>query len=448
LRSSNIESQPGVPALEDNQEALSHYINSIRIIDTHEHVSSPKFAENTPLSIFDFIFGIYLRDDLASTGLKRNFWRSNLVKEEKWARLKQHLAKVRNTTYFHAFEIILQDLFDLEGSIFEIGWEAISSRLAESRVKGEEWYDYVLRDRGKIALCLIDKGQTTDFEIQLALTASPESVYVKESPEKSDYDLFKPVLRIDLFAHAFRHGATAAIAEKFNVLVRTFEEFEAFLHGLIPNLRKRGFVAIKSLLAYTSGLDHTDPDRDRAARAWRKGDDADDLEQRCFRDYVVWLLSELAAQGNLTFEIHTGMSCCGARYPQKAAPHELTRLIYSNPKTHYDIFHAGYPCIEQAAAIVKNFPNAFLNLNWLPVISFETARRYVGEVLDTVPMTKISWGGDGVLVEEAYAHAKLMRELLISVLSEKTVSGRYDEELCRQIAMGILRANAIELYHV
>jgi hypothetical protein len=377
--------------MNSTHEDLIHHVNSVRIIDTHEHVSSPHIVQQTKRSILDFILGIYLRDDLLSIGLERNFWNSDLDQKAKWRQLKQNLAKTRNTTYYQVLKIIFYDLYGLKGDILDQDWEAVSPPVEESAAKGANWYNYILKDRSNIDLCLLDKGQTTDFEIEIAHTASPQSVYTKESPEEANYELFKPVLRIDLFAHAFLPNATDAIEEKFGTHITTFDEFEQLLGDLIPDLRRQGFVAIKSLLAYTFGLDHIDPDRNKAERAWEKGKNADENEQLCFRDFVVWRLSELAAEGNLTFEIHTGMSCCGARYPQKSAPHELVELIYSNPETKYDIFHAGYPCIEQAAAMVKCLPNAYLNLNWLPVISYRTARRYLSEVLDSIPMTKISW---------------------------------------------------------
>jgi hypothetical protein len=55
-------------------------------------------------------------------------------------------------------------------------------------------------------------------------------------------------------------------------------------------------------------------------------------------------------------------------------------------------------------------------------------------------------GGDAVLIEEVYAHAKIMKEILIAVLQEKLNSGRYDLTLCREIAERFLRINALEIY--
>ena len=63
-----------------------------------------------------------------------------------------------------------------------------------------------------------------------------------------------------------------------------------------------------------------------------------------------------------------------------------------------------------------------------------------------MPYSKITWGGDCFYAEEAYAHCAMARRMLTELLTEKADSGHYDLELCKEIAAGILRNNAIGLY--
>ena len=156
--------------MNSTHEELKNHVNSVRIIDTHEHVSSPHIVQQTKRSILDFILGIYLRDDLLSIGLKRSFWNSDLDQKAKWRQLKQYLAKTRNTTYYQVLKIIFHDLYGLRSDILNQDWETVSPLVEESEAKGANWYDYILKDRSNIDLCLLDKGQTTDFEIEIALT--------------------------------------------------------------------------------------------------------------------------------------------------------------------------------------------------------------------------------------------------------------------------------------
>ena len=419
-------------------------------MDTHAHLSSPRLFAAQKRTALDLILGLYVRDDLRSMGFDPGLLGPGLAHREKWESLKPFLAKTRNTTYFQVVEIIFADLFGLEGDLLDRDWADISGPVDRSAERGQGWYDHVLKERCGLDLCLIDKGQATDFEMELAKTTSPDGsedeTWIKESPEKSGYGLFRPVLRIDLLAHAFKPGGVEAIQERFGLRVASFGEFEELLTSLIPDLPSRGFVALKSLLAYTTGLAHADPDRDKAARAWKKGLAADPAERRGFVDYVVWRLAELAGEAGLPFQIHTGISCCGARYLLSSEPHELVPLICSHPETKFDLFHAGFPALGQAAAMAKGMPNVFVNLNWLPAISGAVFKRYLSELLDLVPMTKIVWGSDAVQVEEVYAHSELTRRLLSAVLSEKIDQGRYGPDLCREIAWRLLRQNGIDLY--
>jgi len=427
-------------------ERLAEYVESVRIVDTHEHVTSPHRLKETGRSLLDLVFAMLLRDDLQSLGLARTFWRLDLSQEEKWLRLKPYLEQTRNTSYFEVLRVALHDLYGIKGDPLAQDWRHLSDLVEETVTRGAEWYDFVLKKKSNVEYCLVDKGRTTDFENQIWNSLTSGDNQIKESPESSGYEPFLPVLRIDMFAFAYKPGGTGAIQEKFGVKVTTFGEYEEFLKKLVSGLRASGFMALKSCLGYFGGLDYTNPYREKAAKAWSKGQEADAEEQQCFRDYVVWLLSQLAGLAGLTFSMHTGSVCCGAPFPEKCGVKELLRLIQGNPETKFDLFHAGYPCTGEGAAIVKYLPNAYLNLSWLPMVSQSMMRRYLLEILDEIPMNKITWGGDAEHVEEVYSNVKMMREILVSVLSEKFGAGRYDFELCEQIAKRVLRENAIRIY--
>jgi hypothetical protein len=62
--------------MKSGYEALEYHVQQTKIIDTHEHVSSPALLENTKRSLIDFIFGTYISDDLESVGLIRDVRRS------------------------------------------------------------------------------------------------------------------------------------------------------------------------------------------------------------------------------------------------------------------------------------------------------------------------------------------------------------------------------------
>ena len=126
----------------------------------------------------------------------------------------------------------------------------------------------------------------------------------------------------------------------------------------------------------------------------------------------------------------------------------LNTLFLEHPDAKFDVFHGGYPYTSELAALAKSFPNVYLNMCWLPLISPTVARRCLHEWIETVPQSKLLWGGDCQIVEETYGHTLVMREIVAQVLKEKVESGYFGLEVAEEIAVRILRQNAIDLYRL
>jgi predicted TIM-barrel fold metal-dependent hydrolase len=99
--------------------------------------------------------------------------------------------------------------------------------------------------------------------------------------------------------------------------------------------------------------------------------------------------------------------------------------------------------------MAKNFPNVFIDMCWLHIISPKVARESLAEWIETVPANKITgFGGDYLYVEGAYAHAEMAREVVAAVLAEKVRSGCLTAADARELAVKFLRNNAIDLYQL
>lgn len=433
---------------ESNRE-LAEFIQQIPVVDTHEHFCFPHCLENSKRDILDMIQGMYLVDDLNSAGFGKAEWEAELAPEEKWLTVREALKKTRNTTYYKVLKLIFRDLYGVEEDVLTLDYARLSRCTQESAAKGAVWYDYVLGQRANIQVSLLDKGQTTDFEMWMLKNGKGEAyegggpLY---APENANYHRFLPIFRTDFLSFGYLPGARQAVEQKFGVRVETFGEYEAFIGQAMASLKKRGFRGIKSTLGYYRDLHFLPQKREKAEKAWAQGAGAGPEEARAFQDYIVYLLAKAAGENDAVYEIHTGMRCFGSAYTTGNGPHELVELINRNPDTRFDLFHSGYPWVWQAAAMAKSIPNAYLSLNWLTVICETLAKNYLSECLDAVPYSKITWGGDCFYAEEAYAHCAMARRMLTELLTEKADSGHFDLELCKEIAAGILRNNAIGLY--
>jgi predicted TIM-barrel fold metal-dependent hydrolase len=118
-------------------------------------------------------------------------------------------------------------------------------------------------------------------------------------------------------------------------------------------------------------------------------------------------------------------------------------------EARFDLFHAGYPYQGEVAALGKNFPNVYIDLCWVYVISPWVARQTLHEWIETVPANKIlAFGGDYIFVEGAYAHARLARQNVATVLAEKVKASYLTEDEARSLAYKLLRENAIRFFRL
>ena len=72
----------------------------------------------------------------------------------------------------------------------------------------------------------------------------------------------------------------------------------------------------------------------------------------------------------------------------------LVNLFIEYREAKFDLFHGGYPYTGELLALAKNFPNVYLDLCWLHIISPTAAVCMLHEAIETVPVNKIfAFGG-------------------------------------------------------
>jgi predicted TIM-barrel fold metal-dependent hydrolase len=146
-------------------------------------------------------------------------------------------------------------------------------------------------------------------------------------------------------------------------------------------------------------------------------------------------------------QIHTGFHEGNENLLSNTNPLNLTNLFTEYRNVKFDLFHGGYPFIGESSALAKTFPNVYLDLAWLHLISPYVARGALSEWIDTVPSNKIlGFGGDYVFVEGSYGHSIIARENVSKVLIQKVENGELKLEYAKSLAKKILRENAINLF--
>jgi predicted TIM-barrel fold metal-dependent hydrolase len=169
-------------------------------------------------------------------------------------------------------------------------------------------------------------------------------------------------------------------------------------------------------------------------------------EKKALEDFMFnWIIEKSIPLG-LPIQIHTGYLAGNGNILEQSRPILLNNLFLKYPRARFVLFHGGYPWTGEYAALGKMFANVYLDLVWLPQISREAAVRGLDEMLDTVPYNKFFWGGDCHFIEESAGSLIFGKDVIAQVLAMRVERGLMTEDLAREVASGIFRANAISFF--
>jgi predicted TIM-barrel fold metal-dependent hydrolase len=99
-------------------------------------------------------------------------------------------------------------------------------------------------------------------------------------------------------------------------------------------------------------------------------------------------------------------------------------------------------------SLVKSYPNAYLDMCWLPWLLYENLTKYLSEWLSVLPCNKIMVSGDAECVERAYSAFFFAKKCFAHVLSDHIEKGYYSKKTAIDIAKKIFRKNAQNVYNM
>ncbi|RLF15100.1 MAG: amidohydrolase [Thermoprotei archaeon] len=412
-------------------EEIARFVYSLPIIDTHEHIQDENARIQGPHDPISIFLSHYLSTDFLISGIDPKTLEKlrdpSIPLDEKWSDFVKFWELSRNTGYARVIRIILRDIYGEEEITFE-SIKRVAGKMKEMCRKG--FYKYILKDRANIELCIVDVSKTD-----------------------VDRELFAPVLRFDDFIYVHSRDDIKRLSKKVGVEIKSLRDMIKALRTSVERV-KGSIVGIKTGLAYNRTLLYENVDFKEAEMIFNKliARESSHLsfeEVKPLQDFMMHYLATIAGELGLPIQIHTGLQEGVWNDLRNSNPLLLIELLREHKNTKFDIFHAGYPFSRELGALAKQFPNVYLDLCWLHAISPDAARRILSEWLDLLPVNKIlAFGGDYVFVEGAYGHAKIARENVIKVLTEKIDSGDMTLDEAKYVARRILRENALELFPI
>jgi|YelNatPaOPRAMG01_1025707.scaffolds.fasta_scaffold09551_8 hypothetical protein len=422
----------------NDYRSIKEAVDKIQIVDTHEHLVQEKERVKKSVDIFEIFLSHYASSDLVSSGMPleelAKLRNRNIPLEKRFAVFKPFWDRIQNTGYARAINIAVRDLYGFDG-IKEDTFKKLALKMDEMNKPG--LYNWILKEKSGIKISILDSLDTVD---------------------EVDREFFAPVARFDGFVTISNRMEIEELGKACGKAIHSFNDLVQALESEFERASK-DIVGVKIGLAYMRDLRFDKVSEGEAEEVFAniykqrlfKADGTPEgvspTEARPYQDFMVHKIIQLAAKKRLPVQIHTGLQEGNENVITNSEPTLLINLFREYKEVKFDVFHGSYPYTGELAALAKNFQNVYIDMCWLHVISPFWARQALADWLDVVPWNKIlGFGGDYIFAEGVYGHSVIARENIARVLAEKVEDGALTGEQAINLARGLLRDNAYDLF--
>jgi hypothetical protein len=302
---------------------------------------------------------------------------------------------------------------------------------ARSRTSPDTLAGRLLRD-ANVAALLVDYGFQTDDTYPHAELASRLPCRVL------------PVLRLETLAQT--------LIVEHDTLDGAIDAYVAAVEGA----RSAGYVALKSIIAYRTGLAVRPTTRADAVaafgpvkeRARREGRIR--LASKPLNDYLLLLALRIAERQALPVQFHTGFGDADLDLLD-ANPLHLRPLLESANHRHvpFVLLHASYPYVRELGYLAALYANVYADVGLaIPHLAAEIPS-LLRQLLGLTPSSKIVYSSDASQIPELFwLAARWARRGLGVVLEELTAVGALDDGEALAIGRQLLGGNAARIYGV
>lgn len=246
------------------------------------------------------------------------------------------------------------------------------------------------------------------------------------------------------------------LAEELLLTAPDFASFEQRFREALQAAKRRGAVALKSIVAYRSGLAVQTVPSSEARQTFQQLKPLAEQQGRIrltakpLLDYCVGLALEEARRLDLPVQFHTGFGDPDSDI--LTANPALLRPVFADPRhagVPIVLLHMGYPYVRESALLSSLYPNVYVDISLAVPLLRPLVPQLLRELLVLAPATKILYGSDGHSQPEMFwLGAQCGRWGLGEVLGNWIKDGTIAEPEALYSAERICYRNALELYRL
>jgi len=228
---------------------------------------------------------------------------------------------------------------------------------------------------------------------------------------------------------------------------------QQFDHTISKALTYGGYVGVKSVIAYRTGLDISPlsrtPDQGfQALDAIQRGLGGGAMKK--LRDHLLCRSLELCIEHGVPMQIHTGMGDFEVNLVLARPAYLMDLLRFPAFRACTVILvHMGYPYHREAGYMAHVLPRVYCDISEGVPFSGSGSRAILREIIEMAPLHKIMYGSDAYSVPEGlYASAKIGKRIVTEVMTELVMDDVLIESDAQQAGEWILGDTTRRLYNL
>jgi uncharacterized protein len=288
--------------------------------------------------------------------------------------------------------------------------------------------------------------RAANVEALLLDTGFPPPEYVVPVPDLGELGgcRAEPMLRLEILMEDL-------LAEHDSL-----EEVREALATALDDVRGQGYVALKSIAAYRTGLAIREWPRKEAEESFHEyrraaGAGHARLIHKPLLDTLLHVALAQAARQEVPVQFHVG-------YGDADTDLLLGNPLYLRPvlqRSDYRgmpvvLLHECYPYIRQGGYLAAVYENVYLDLSYgIPLLGYGEMLSFTRQALGVAPSSKLMYSSDGIGVPELHWISAIDgRRVIGEALGELVSRGELDLAAAEATGENVLRATATRLYRL
>lgn len=239
--------------------------------------------------------------------------------------------------------------------------------------------------------------------------------------------------------------------------VDSLDALEQGLRHSIADVRGAGYVGLKTIVAYRTGLDICRWPREEAelafgvARVSARREGTLRLAHKPLLDTLLHIVFEEASRQELPVQFHTGYGDTDADMI-RANPLYLRGVLDGDayPGMYVVLLHECYPYTRQGGYMTAVYDRVYLDLSYaIPFLGYGEMEDFTRAAFGVAPWSKLLYSSDGVRIPELHWMSAIDgRRIIGDVLGRIVSAGDLTPGEADSAGEAVLRGNAARLYGI